>query len=106
MKIDKILVADDHELILFSIRSILSSRFEIKDENIATFTTSEQVLSTVKNTLYDLYILDLELRKLSGFDLIRSIREINKNARIIICTMHQEIWNVNRLLEMDIDGII
>jgi len=106
MKIDKILVADDHELILYSIRSILNNKFQVKEENIATFTTPEQVLSAIENTLYDLYILDLEFRRLSGFDLIYSIRKIDKNARIIVCTMHQEIWNVNRLLEMDIDGII
>jgi DNA-binding NarL/FixJ family response regulator len=102
----KVLVADDHELILTSIRSILVNKFSINSDNISVFTSSGQVLDEIKNVKYDLYILDLEFQELSGFDLIQSIREKDCDARIIICTMHQEVWNINRLLDADVDGVI
>lgn len=102
----KVLVADDHELILTSICSILVNKFSINSDNISVFTSSGQVLDEIKNTKYDLYILDLEFQGLSGFDLIQSIREKDCAARIIICTMHQEVWNINRLLEADVNGVI
>ena len=106
MSFNNILIADDHELILTSICNILVEEFLIERECISMFTTSEQALDSIKKTDYDLYILDLEFHKISGFDLIKAIREKNEEARIIICTMHQEIWNVNRLLEMDINGLV
>ena len=105
-KINKILVADDHELILNSICAILTKKRNINKECIDTFTSSEQVLNAIKHSSYDLYILDLEFQKLSGFELIESIRQKDFDAKILICTMHQEVWNVNRLLESDINGIV
>lgn len=106
MSFNNILIADDHELILTSICNILTEEFSIDRDCISMFTTSEQVLDNLRKKDYDLYILDLEFNKISGFDLIRAIREKNKKAKIIVCTMHQEIWNVNRLLEMDINGLV
>ncbi|MDR1882098.1 MAG: response regulator transcription factor [Prevotella sp.] len=106
MDICKVLVADDHELILTAICNILTNRFSIDKDSISVFTSSGQVLNETRNTRYDLYILDLEFRELSGFDLIQSIREKDRDAKIIICTMHQEVWNINRLLEADVDGVI
>lgn len=106
MQIERVLIADDHELILTSISKILIEKFLIKHENLGMFTTPEQALESVKKVDYDLYILDLEYRKISGFDLIKEIRKINKEAKIIVCTMHQEIWNINRLLDMKVNGVI
>lgn len=106
MKINQILIADDHELILTSISNILIEKFSVRKDNIFMFTDPQQVLSSIEKKTFDLYILDLEFHKISGFDLIEAIREKDKEAKIIVCTMHQEIWNVNRLLEMNVNGII
>ena len=47
---------------------------------------------------YDIYVLDVNLPDISGFDLVDMIREIDESsARIIISTMHEEIWIINRL---------
>lgn len=102
----KVLVADDHELILNSICAILIHKLEMNSDNIDSFLSSEHALRAIKNTIYDLYIVDLGFQKISGFDLIQSIRDTRKDAKIIVCTMHQEIWNVNRLIDLDVDGII
>ncbi|NDW08655.1 response regulator transcription factor [Dysgonomonas sp. 520] len=106
LKLKRVLIADDHELILTGISDILVNRFSLKRENLLLFTNPELVLNTIKDTGFDLYILDLEFQNISGFDLIKSIRKIDKNSNIIVCTMHQEVWNVNRLLEMNINGIV
>lgn len=106
MGVNKVLVADDHELILSSICNILVNKMKIDEENIDTFTSAEQALCAVNRTDYDLYILDLEFQKLSGFDLIDRIREKEHHAKIVVCTMHREVWNVNRLLEKNVNGII
>ena len=43
---------------------------------------------------------------MSGFDLITKIREQNENARIIVYTMHEEIWIINRLVQCKVNGIV
>lgn len=99
-----VLVADDHELIIKGICDILNEKFSI--DNVITFTNPEKILEAVKEQTFDLYILDLEFQEMSGFDLIEQIRKKYSNAKIIVVTMHEEIWNANRLFELDVNGIV
>lgn len=55
---------------------------------------------------YDIYVLDVNLPDISGFDLVDMIREINESARIIISTMHEEIWIINRLIRQKVNAVI
>lgn len=38
------------------------------------------------------FVLDMELPDMSGMDIIVRIREKDPQARIIVNTMHEEIW--------------
>jgi Response regulator containing a CheY-like receiver domain and an HTH DNA-binding domain len=102
----KVLIADDHELILSSIRNILMEKLSLSESDISAYTNVEQALTALGSVNYDLYILDLEFDKISGFDLIKTIREQIPESRIIICTMHQEIWTIKRLLDLNLNGIV
>jgi DNA-binding NarL/FixJ family response regulator len=104
MKIGKVLIADDHELVIDGIRNLLHESFIIED--IITFTEPEKILNEIKKERFDLYILDLEFKEMSGFALIESIREDHPESRIIVVTMHEEIWNINYLLKLKVDGIV
>lgn len=99
-----VLVADDHELIIKGICNTLNEQFCI--DHIATFTDPGEIADIVKEQSFDLYILDLEFQKMSGFDLIKQIRKKYSDAKIIVVTMHDEIWNVNHLFELEVNGII
>lgn len=50
--------------------------------------------------------LDIELPDLSGFDLIGHLRSRDPQARIIVNTMHEEIWNIHRLMDCGVNAII
>lgn len=100
----RILIADDHDLILDGIRRILEQAFSFKET--ATFTEAATVLEAIEEETYDLYILDLEFKDFSGFELIKVIRKKQPAARIIVSSMHEELWTVNRLLEADVNGIV
>lgn len=43
---------------------------------------------------------------ISGFDLIARIREVNEHARIIVNTMHEEVWIINRLAQSGVNAVI
>lgn len=104
MKIKSILIADDHELIMVGINSILKEHFTI--DEIVMLTNPQDVIDQVDKRLFDLYILDLEFKDITGFSLIKHIRKKDPNAKIIVNTMHEEIWNVNQLLELGTNAII
>lgn len=104
MKIGRVLIADDHELIIDGISSLLQESFVI--DSLKTFTNPENIFDELKTGIFDLYILDLEFKEMTGFEVIKAIRDQQPEARIIIVTMHEEIWNIKHLLKLDVDGIV
>lgn len=99
-----ILVVDDHEIIVSGVGNILKCEFP--DADIIACTDPQEAINEIDSRLFDLYIVDLEFEKMNGFDLIIEIKRQDSNSRIIVYTMHDEIWTVNRLLEADISGIV
>ena len=102
-KID-ILLVDDHSLILSGISRILENMPEIG--KVQAVTSGKEASSLITSRNFDLYILDIELPDTSGFDLIKQVRTKNEDARIIINTMHEQIWIVNKLIHCQVDAII
>ena len=100
-----ILLFDDHDLILQGIKYIVDQIPEISQ--FCTASSAEEACRWVSGRQsFDLYILDVELPDASGFDLIDRIREKDPEARIIVNTMHDEMWNISRLLQMKVSSVI
>lgn len=103
-KIAEILVVDDHSLVLEGIISQLSTLPQVRVADAVTSGMEAQRLIEARD--YDLYLLDVSIPDVSGFDLIRLIRELNEDARIIVNTMHEEVWIVNRLAASGVNAVI
>lgn len=98
------LVVDDHSLILEGICRLVGKIPEVVVANAVT--SGKEAAKLIAERDYDIYILDVGLPDISGFDLITQIHELNENARIIVNTMHEEIWIVNRLAQSGVNAII
>ena len=99
-----ILLVDDHSLVLAGIASIIEKMPEI--DNVYTATSGEKAGRLIASRNFDLFMLDIELPDASGFDLIKQIRAHDPNARIIINTMHEQVWIINQLVKCQVDAII
>jgi len=100
----KILLVDDHSLILQGIRRIIEQIEGISLVDAVASGTEASKL--IERNFYDIYLLDIEMPDISGFDLIKQIRDRDESARIIINTMHEKSWIVNRLIKLEVNGII
>ncbi len=99
-----ILVVDDHELVLRGISEILGKTFPTAD--ILTAPTGEVAMSYVSQKRIDLVTVDLELPDMSGFVLIDLIRAKSPETKILVNTIHDEIWTIKRLAERRVEGVI
>jgi len=75
----KILVVDDSELNVLFVSTILE-----KDYAIYTAFSGEEALRMVQKEIPHLIILDIVMRKVSGLDVCKAIRENPKTANIPI----------------------
>ncbi len=80
---DVLLVDDEEELI-----STLSQRLTFRKINADWTTIGEDALQRVKNTDYDIAILDIKMPGINGIDLGEKIRKIRPDIKIIFITGH------------------
>lgn len=103
MKTD-IVIVDDHSLILEGLKSLLSSSFDGSRVYIAQ--NASQLLSLMKLYQFSVFIVDIELPDMDGFELIHIIKNQSPEAKIIVSTMHEEVWIVNKLKSPEINGVV
>jgi DNA-binding NarL/FixJ family response regulator len=82
----RVLLVDDHPVIRQGIRRILTHAFS--DFTVAEAETGEQAIEFSQASAWDLIILDLSLPGLSGLDVIRDVRRVQPQARIIVVSVH------------------
>ena len=96
-------IIDDHELVLEGFRSFLV-RHGIND--IEAFSKAQALLDRITSRHFSVYIVDVELADIEIGELLDKIREVQPEARIIINTMHEEMWVVNKMTEKKVNGVI
>ena len=101
----RILLVDDHDLVLQGLKRIVECSLpEIK--NVCTASSGQEALHLIASQRFNLFVLDMELPDISGMDIIVRIREKDPWARIIVNTMHEEIWFIKDLIQSAVDGIL
>ena len=100
----KILLVDDHTLILQGIKHVVSQMPEI--EKVYTASSGTEAMLLIDMQPFDIYLLDVELPDTNGFELIDKILQKHPEARILVNTMHEEIWILKRLTKASISGAI
>ncbi len=101
----RILLVDDHDLVLQGLKRIVECSLpEIK--NVCTASSGQEALLLIASQRFNLFVLDMELPDISGMDIIVRIREKDPQARIIVNTMHEEIWSIKNLIQCSVDGIL
>lgn len=100
----ELLVVDDHSLVLEGICEVVNKMPEAVVADAVT--SGKKAMELIEKRDYDAYIMDISIPEISGFDLIARIRELNELARIVVITMHEEIWMINRLAQYGVNGIV
>lgn len=96
-------IIDDHELVLEGFRSFLVRNGVI---DVEAFSKAQPLLERSVSHPFSVYIVDVELADIEIGMLIDQIRNNQPNAKIIINTMHEEMWVVNKMIEKNVDGVM
>ncbi len=101
---NKILVADDHPIVLKGIATMLDEY----GYSSVTAVSGEQALSLFDHIgNIDLMVCDLSLPTTAeGIKLIGQVREKQPHIPIIVFTMHDELWNIKTIIDIEADGIV
>ncbi len=94
----QILIIEDDPAISFGLKQL----FEIESYSVLTSDDGESGLKLAMDSVPDLIILDLNLPKLGGIDVCKTLRERGYNGSIIILTSKAE--QVDKIIGLEIGG--
>jgi DNA-binding NarL/FixJ family response regulator len=78
----KVLVADDHRLVLEAVTAALENEEGI--EIVATALCAEQALSLIGRTAPDVVLLDIAMPQMDGIRCLELIRERHRNVKVVM----------------------
>lgn len=99
---NKILIIEDEKMTAEAVKEALELNgmsAEIAEDGI-------RGIEMVKETEYDLILLDLKMPKLSGEDVLKEIRKIRPYVLVIIYTNFSEFADIKALANIGIDGYV
>lgn len=100
----KIVVVDDHPVVRFGVRQMLTSGGNI--EVVAELDDIDTIAEVLAENAVDIVLLDLELEHTHGVDALRILRELSPDVRVIIYTSHDDEDRIVQAAELGVDGYL
>jgi two-component system response regulator NreC len=104
MPITKLLLVDDHQLVLDGLVAIFN---EVENlEIVGAVNDGKEAMRYIENVHIDLVLTDIDMGEMSGIDLTKKIKETGKDCKVIVLTMHNEKSMIKELIELGADGYL
>lgn len=98
----RVLIADDHGLIVEAFRRLLEPRMEV----IATASDGRELLQLALKTKPDVILLDLVMPNLNGFAAGQQVKKLLPTTKIVVVTMNEDAYMVHAALRSWASGYI
>lgn len=98
------MLADDHILIREGLRQLLEFDGSIKV--VAEAGDGEECLELLEENKPDVLLLDINMPKKNGIEVLKNIKERNIQIKVLILTVHNEIEYLMKAVEIGVDGYI
>jgi two-component system nitrate/nitrite response regulator NarL len=100
----KILLVDDHTILLDGVKSLLSQEEDL--QVVGQASSAEAALELLKKQDVDLIITDYSMPGMDGLSLLNTVKRIAPSTKIILLSMHDEVHLVKEILKAGVDGYV
>jgi len=102
MKKPRVLMADDHSLILAGLRKLV----EIECEVVGTVEDGRSLVEEAQKLRPDLILLDISMPHLNGFEAARQLRILVPDSKLIFLTMHASPTYATEAFQVGVSGYL
>lgn len=103
MKFKRILLADDHQILVDGIRNMLP---ENEYEYIESASNGKEALDIIKTRMIDVLITDIRMPEMTGQELIKEVRKHSPQTKIIVLSMAEDKSTVLECVDLGVDAYI
>ena len=102
MKKARLLLADDHPILVEGLKALLEPEFEV----VATAGDGRAVLEAAEKHRPELILMDISMPGLNGIEAARRLKQSNPAVKLIILTMHGDLSFVSAAFEAGVSGYV
>lgn len=102
MKKTRVLLADDHKIILEGLRGLLEPEFEI----VGNVEDGRALVEAAQRLRPDVVVVDISMPLLNGIEAARQIKKLSKDIKIVFLTMHPDVAYAARAFEAGASGYV
>lgn len=82
----RVLLADDHEIVVEGLKRILETKYEL----VAAVADGRELLAEAEKLRPDVIVTDISMPLLNGIDAVRQLKKKGLRAKIVFLTMHAD----------------
>ena len=99
-----IVIADDHAMMREGIKRLLE--FDGSMKVIAEAADGNECLSILSKIKPDILLLDINMPNKNGIEVLKEIREIDSELKVLILTVHNEVEYLVKAVDIGVNGYI
>ena len=100
----KVMLADDHVLMREGIKQLLE--FDGTIEVVEEASDGMECLDKLRSSKPDILLLDINMPKKNGIQVLEEIRKRKLNIKVLILTVHNEVEYLLKAVDIGVDGYL
>ncbi len=100
----KIVIADDHHILLDGLTAMLEKQDDI--EVMATYDNGQALLDDLLKIQPDLALVDINMPGMQGPELTQKIKELNPSLYVITLSMYDDAPHIMEMIEAGVSGYL
>jgi DNA-binding NarL/FixJ family response regulator len=100
----KVLLVDDHQIIIDGLKLVLQKTDDIEVSGEAN--NGKEAIHLAGLLHFDVILMDIDMPVMNGIDTLKNLRKSGFNTKVIILSMHHEAGMVKNLIALGADGYL
>jgi len=102
MKKARVLLADDHGIVVEGLKSLLEPEFEL----VGAVQDGRALLEAAEQLRPDVIVADISMPMLNGIEALRQLRKKDKKVKVVFLTMHPDVTYAASAFEAGASGYV
>ncbi len=102
MEKTRVLLADDHKIVLEGLKGLLEGQFDV----VGTVEDGRELLTKAKELHPDVIVADITMPSLNGIDAVQQLREGGLQAKVVFLTMHHDASYAKKAFDAGASGYV
>src|SRR5512139_4071895 len=98
----RVLIADDHKIVIEGLKRILEPDFDIA----GTVEDGRELVTAAERLHPDVIVADISMPRLNGIEAVQQIKKAHKQIKVVFLTMHPDVSYAMKAFEAGASGYV